>query len=242
MISFDWNQLQISKSELERVFEPSIIDEWAIAFSSALYLKQNKANKVLLLTSSSFSFISLVLLFPINLIVLRQLESVSDSNLGLILILLVTTSESILLLVIFSFYLYQKAKRLKFITILLKKVEQYNQLINSFNLLANISSIANSPYAHYKSTIELKSVFNSTKNTLLESIKLESFIYRHQTREIPGDYSHNPLQLLANFEDNLARVPFEETERNMEYRQLLEDAVNLALSVQQEMRKIWNQR
>ena len=242
MTSSDWNQLQISNAELEQVFEPSIIDEWAIAFSSALYLKHTKANKALLLIIGSFLFISLLLLFPINLIILRQLGLVNNSNLGLILIILVITCESILLLIIFGFHLYQKAKRLKFIAILLKKAEQYNQLINSFNLLANISSIANSRNAHSESSIELKSVFNSTKNTLLESIRLENFLYRHQTREIPDNYSHNPLQLLAHLEDNLASLPIEETERNTEYKQLLEDAVNLGLSVQQQMRKIWNQR
>ena len=241
MISSDWNQLQISKAELERVFEPSIIDEWAIAFGSVLYFKQNKASKSLLLAIGSFFFISLLLLFPINLIILRQLELVNN-NLGLILVLLISTCVSILLLIISSFYLYKKAKKLKRITTLLEKVKQYNQLINSFNLLANISSIANSTNTSSKNTIELKSVFNLTKNTLLESIKLENFLYRHQTWEIPNDYSHSPLQLLAHFEDNLASLSFEQTERNTEYKQLLEDAIDLGLSVQQEMRKICHLR
>ena len=240
MISSDWNQLQISKVELEQVFDLSIIDEWAIAFSSVLYLKQ-RADRLVLITCSLL-FVSLLLFFPINLIILRQFGSIDNSNIGLILVLLLSICVSILFLIAFYFYLYKKAKRIKHYTILLKKVKQYNQLINSFNLLETISSNTNSRNAHIKSTIELKSVFNLTKNTLLESIRIENFLYRHQTRKIPNDYSHNPLQLLAHLEDNLASLPFEETERNAEYRQLLEEAVNLGLSVQQEMRKIWNQR
>ena len=242
MISSDWNQLQISKAELERVFEVNIIDEWAIAFGSVLYFKQSQASKALLLAIGSFLFISLLLFFPVNLIVLRQLKLVDNSSIGLMLVLLISTCVSMLLLIFSSFYLYKKAKKLKRITTLLEKVKQYNQLINSFNLLANISSIANSTNTSSKNTVELKSVFNLTKNTLLESIKLENFLYRHQTWEIPNDYSHSPLQLLAHFEDNLASLSFEQTERNTEYKQLLEDAIDLGLSVQQEMRKICHLR
>ena len=241
MISSDWNQLQITKAELERVFEPNIIDELAIAFSSVLYFKHSRDSNGLLLATGSFFFISLLLLFPVNLIVLRQLGLVNN-NFGLILVLLLSTCISILLLIVSSLYLYRKAKKIKRLTTLLNKVKQYNQIINSFNLLANISSIANSKNTSYKNTIELKSVLNLTKNTLLESIKLENFLYRHQTWEIPNDYSYNPLQLLAYFEDNLASLSFEETERNTEYKQLLEDAVDLSLSVRQEMRKICHLR
>ena len=242
MISSDWNQLQISKAELEEVFEPSIIDEWAIAFASALYFKQNQASKTLLSMIGSFFFISLLLLFPVNLIVLRQLELADNSSIGLTLILLISIFVSMLLLIISSFHLYKKAKKLKPLITLLEKVKQYNQLINSFSLLADINSIAKSKNAHLENTIKLKSIFNLTKNTLIESIKLENFIYRHQNRSIPGNYNYNPLQLLADFEESLASLPIEATERNTEYRQLFEDAVNLSLSVQQEMRQIWHLR
>ena len=242
MISPDWNQKQISQAELEEAFEPNIIDEWAIAFSSALYFKSSKVRGKLLLNSGIFIFVGLLFLFPIVLIPSRSLKLFANSSIGFILILLICILILILLLIAFYWYLYKQAKRAKNLTALVNKVEQYNQLISRLSLLANIREIASSKAdINSANTTELKSILNSTKNSLLESIKLESYIYRHYKHKDASNYPCNPQQLLAQLEDDLASILLSK-EQNTEYQQLLENAVDIGLSVQQEMRKIWNLR
>lgn len=240
MTSADWNQLQISQAELDSIFEPNTIDELAIALSLVLYRRQKQAKPRLLLTIGSFLFLSVLFWFPIVLIVLRQFGLIANSNLGLIWILLVSTCISILMLAIFSFYLHQLAKKARSIAILLHKAQKYNQLIDSFNLLANLDSLSCSlKESSSQSIVELQSIFNSTRSALLESIKLESFVYRQRHQQL--DDAYHPQQLMTNLEDNLAHLSVEET-RSTEYQQLLAEAVDLGLSMQQEMRKIWHLR
>ena len=86
---------------------------------------------------------------------------------------------------------------------------------------------------------ELKTALNLTKNSLLKSIELETFLDHHQIKSNYASVSFkNRYQLLANLEHNLINLSLPETDSHQEYQQLLNEAVNIGLSVHQEMRKI----
>ena len=232
----DWDKLKINQAELDLIFEPNIISSWAIALGRIFILRRTRYWKTFLLTESSLLFLSLLFFFPVNLIFFRKLGWLDNNTNSFIIVFTVTVSLSLLTLIILNYYLEQKAKRLKLLIQLLEKVDGYNQLINNFKLLSKIESINNTNNdRNSRSITELKAVLSLTKSSLLKSIEVESFIY-HRSRDRQLVY-YDRARLLADLENDLANLFIPEINSGLEY-QLLNEAVNLGLSIHQEIRKI----
>lgn len=142
---------------------------------------------------------------------------------------------------------------------MLIKVKQYNQLISSFQLLADLNRFSKykSPeHLHetkipadnrwsassIKSITELQAALNLTKHGILKSIELENYLYSHRDAGSSTAFPHNPAQLLADLENNLAAIISSEIERDLEYQQLLNEAIELGTSLHQEIQQFWTRR
>ena len=243
----DWEELKISQIELDRVFEPNLITSWAIALGRVLLLRQKKQLRSLLFAEVSLIFISLIPCFSLNLLVLRKSNLIANNSSGFGILLFSTAMLSILFLISFNYILWQKAKKAKFIVKLLAKVENYNNLVDSFYLISNVSHLASKNITNQnienpnssKSFSELKNTLQLTKDSLLNSIELETFLYNKQIKpDKCSVYNVNRYQLLASLENNLIDLTSTEIDSNQEYQELLNEAVDLGLSVHQEIRKI----
>ena len=103
-------------------------------------------------------------------------------------------------------FLWQKAKKSKLISKLLEKVSGYNNLINDFRLLSNIDFLVHKKENLQKNTgvlsldsiDQLKSTLQLTKNTLLNSIALETFIYNNQQNK-QNNYRFHKLKNFFKF-------------------------------------------
>ena len=248
-MSPDWENLKISQTELDDIFEPNVVSSWAIALSRVSILRLPQYRQSLFLMECSWLLISWLFLFPINLIVFRKLNLLASNHRGLLLILLSTGVISVIFLLILNYYLWQKAKDFKILAKLCQKVISYNHLINNFQLLSNINQIATTKQPHVindyaiDSLLELKKVFLLTKNSLLNSIELESYIHQQQTSSNLTALSPNyRYQLLLNLEDDLINLSLAELDLDTQYQELIHEAVDLGLSVHLAMRKIKNNR
>ncbi len=263
-MSLDWDKLKISQAELDKIVELNIISTWAMVLSRVFLLRQGEYRQSLIFTESSFLFIGLLFFFPINLITFRKLGLLNNNSSGFILVIVSTFILSSFFLTIFNYYLWQKAKKIKTLAKLVAKVDKYNDLISNFQILANLNLITNDNSRFNSQTLtekskseitpsllqdgviseswsisELKTALNLTKNSLLKSIELETFLDHHQIKSNYASVSFkNRYQLLANLEHNLINLSLPETDSHQEYQQLLNEAVNIGLSVHQEMRKI----
>lgn len=241
---FDWEELKINRYELEKIFEPNLITSWAIALSGVLLLRYQKYNRSLLNLECSLLFISLLFCFPINLMFLRKLDLIVNSTSGLWIVIVNTIILSFVSLLAFNYYLWQKAKKLKLLAKLLKKVSDYNNLIDDIQVLANIDRLANksmfSNTEKNRNTDKFTTILELTKNSILNSIELEKLIYnRRETNE--NSFSTLTLdryRLLARLENNLVNVTLPEIDSNRDYREILNEAIDLGLSVHQEIAKI----
>ncbi|MEM8723096.1 MAG: hypothetical protein AAGE84_28065 [Cyanobacteria bacterium P01_G01_bin.39] len=245
-MSQSWQELKISKADIEQVFEPTLICSWAIALATGLMLRQSQSWQSILKIEGLCLFISLVFNFPLVLIASRNLEFISNNIQGFIVSLAVAFSLSSLYLVILNYYLWHKAKQLKLLSSLLIKVNKYNRLIASFQLLTDINYLSdhskNNSVANRQSLTEFRTALNSTRTSLLGSIELESYLYFHQETYANSTTPYNPAQLLADLENNLAATVAPETERDLEYQQLYDEAIDLGVSLHQEIHKFWIQR
>ena len=241
----DWDELKISQAELERILDTSIVFSWAIAFTRILILRQSQYWQSFLFTQSTFLFLNLFFFFPINLIVCRELGWLDNNTTGLITVSIVTLFLSFISIIVYNCYLWQKAKKLKLLSNLLTKVERYNQLINNFSFIANVSLLSNESSSDSLSVTEFKTALNLTKNSLLKSIELENFIYHYRRnksdyRHTLGDristtfYSYD--RLLADLEDDLTTWSSLEIDCTQQDRYLLDEAIDLGLSVHREVR------
>lgn len=238
-MSLDWVELKINQAEIDRLFEPNIVCSWAIALGRSLILRQSQYWKPFLLTESSLLFLSLLFFFPINLIICRKLGWLDSNTTGLVAVSIATVSLSFLTLIVLNYYLWQKIKKLKLLTKLLGKVDRYNQLINNFKVLSNIKFLSNTDNDRNSPSIsELKIALNLTKSSLLKSIEIESFVYQQSKGHYPSASFYSRDRLLANLEDDLANTFLPEISSASEYQDLLNEAVDLGLSVHQEIRKI----
>lgn len=236
-MSESWESLYIDQAELEELLNFDLLSTWALDISRVVFLCQKRYRQSLLFTEGCSLFLVFLLLFPINLILFRKLGWLSNNTNGLILVLASTAFLSIFMVLILNYYLWVKAKQVKIFAVILEKVKQYNDLIEHLKLVAELDSIASQDKNstidnnNFQSAIELKTALALTKNSLIRSIELEKIINRDRY------LANNRYQLLANLETNLVNlVSFPETDSN-NYQQLLSEAIEIGLSVHQEIRK-----
>ena len=86
-----WNELSISQRELEQVYEPSLICNWAIALATGLILCQPQSWQPIFKLEISCLFISLIFNYPLVLIVGRNWELVNNNIQGLVIILAIAS-------------------------------------------------------------------------------------------------------------------------------------------------------
>ena len=234
----DWDKLKISQAELDRVLNIGIVFNWAIAFTRILILRQSQYWQSFILTQSTFLFLNLLFFFPINLIVFRKLGWLDNNATGLITVSIATAIWSFISTIVCNYYLWQKAKKLKLLSKLLTKVERYNQLIDNFGFITNVSLLNNTGSNNSLSLTKFRTALNLTKNSLLKSIELESFVYRYQQNTLRHRTfkSDNYEGLLADLEDDLITWSSLEIDCT-QHRHLLDEAIDLGLSVHQEVKK-----
>ena len=245
-MKFDWEELKVNKDELDNVFEPDLITSWAIALSGVLLLRYKKYDRLLLKIECSLLFISLLFCFPINLLLLRKLDLIVNNISGLSIVIVNTIILSFLSLLAFNCYLWQKAKKLKLLVKLLEKISDYNNLIGDIQILANIDRLASKNIStnpeQEQNLDEFFTILNLTRNSLLNSIELENFIYdrREINKNSLSTLALDRDRLLARLENNLADVTVSEIDSDRDYREILNEAIDLGLSVHQEIRKVGN--
>jgi hypothetical protein len=231
-MSVNWQELEISQAELEELINFDLLSSWAIDLSRVLLLKLKTYRRSLLLTEGCSLFSISLFVFPINLIIFRNFNWLSNNTSGLILVLATTALVSISILLYLNYYLWLKAKRLKVFAILLEKVKQYNDLINNLKLVTELNSLnSDRMNSEQQEIVELKTALSLTKNSLIKSIELEKVINRDR------HIANNRYQLLANLESGLVNLNLLSQNNSHDYQQLLSEAIELGLSVHQEIRK-----
>ena len=80
--SVKWDKTPISQAELDSLLPLNIFDNGAIEICRVLILRNQKYFRPLLITETAILFVEIVLLFPLNLIIFRNLELTSNNSYG----------------------------------------------------------------------------------------------------------------------------------------------------------------
>lgn len=244
--------MTILQSELDNLFLLNILDNLAIEICRVLILNKKKYFYPLLIIEAAILFLEIVLLFPLNLIIFRNLGIASNNAYGLILMFLFSSIIASGTLLFLNYLLWRKAKRLKTIAIILEKVEDFNCLINTFKTLTELSYLndrttQNSDLSSIKTNIfnfnlpknssesfsEIEEILLITRASLVQSIQIHNALYLNKSHR--GDV----YKLFTNLENKLiyfASLPPENT--SQKYQQTLIEIINLGLTVHQEANRI----
>ncbi|VEP12105.1 conserved hypothetical protein [Hyella patelloides LEGE 07179] len=229
-----WDGLQIKSTELERVLQFGFFDSLALEMTNVLILRYHKNKLSFFLSEAALGFLGILFLVPINLLILQKWLLYSNQLQGFIIIIGISIILSLALLLGLNLYLWQQAKQLKSIATTLNKIDDYNRLINNFQLLTKFNTLSTvTTQDNSESSSEITTALQTTKDSLLNSLELEKFVLCNQELQ-----SQDRYQLLNNLEDDLVQLMSLSSQQNeTEYQQLLAEAIQIGLTVHQEVRK-----
>lgn len=234
-ITVNWDKLQITQIELDRILDLNLWSNWSIDLNRLLRFGKRKYLKSILITELSILFLGLLLFFPINLIIFRKLSLLSNNVNGFLIIVAIALLLDLLLLLLLNYYLWHTAKRFKSLALILEKINDYNYLINNLQLITQFNSLNSDRVSepnYFKLASEIETALTITKDSLIKSIEIEKFLLdHHQIRR-------DSYQLLNSLEENLIEfISLPHNNFTNEYQQTLSEIIEIGLSVHQEVRK-----
>ena len=226
--------LKINRLEIEQILQLNFFNSIALEMTDILILRQSKQKLSFLVTEAVILFLGILFLVPINLLIFQRWLLYSNQLQGFAIVIIGSAILSLGILLCLNFFLWQRAKKFKNIAIVLNKIEDYNRSIQNLQLITKLNTLSTVDCKNkHQSASEITTALKLTKDSLLKSLEIENFILENQQLKLQERY-----QLLNNLEDDLVRfmsLPNEQS--NIEYQQLLTEAIQLGLSVHQEMRK-----
>lgn len=228
------NLIKIARSEIEQIQELNFFDSFALEMTNILILQQSKQKLSFLTTEAMIWLLGILFLVPINLLVFQKWLLYSNQFRGFAIVISLSAIFSCGILLCLNFFLWQRAKKLKNIAIILNKIERYNSLIQNLQLITRLNTLSGVVVENNgRSASEITTALQLTKDSLLKSLEIENFVLENQQLKIQERY-----QLFNNLEEDLVQfmsLPNEES--NIEYQQLLIETIQIGLSVHQEVRK-----
>lgn len=234
----DLEDLQVKEEELENLVDLNVLNALAVDLYQALICKNpQKAASVLL---SNLILFGLLLIFamPLSLLAIRRLGVLPEDVAGINRTLAMLLGICLFSMVIFNLYLWQQAKKLKVLAELLNDVEQYNKIIYAINLVDQLEFARSSTREInlLNNREEVIEILRVIKESLINALRVEAIVRKHQK------FIDKRYEALANLENNLTDLmSFDISNQASEYSRLLNDALQVGMSVHKEVRALQHQ-
>lgn len=235
----DLGELRITAAEIEDLADLSPSNIFAIDAYRAFILRRPKAVISVVLTELFALGLILIFVLPISFVVLRNSGSLTEDTMGITRLFTIILGLSLLGVVIWNVYLWKQAKQLKSLVRLLDEVDNYNGAIKALTLIDELESVGHSTTQlnRFNAREEVVEVLKVTKESLISALRVERILRKHEN-SIESRY-----ELLANLGNNLnTLMSFDMSDRASEYGRLLNDSLQIGLSVHKEMRKLQHQK
>lgn len=214
---------KISSDALEDLLDLNIVSVITVDFYRALILKNRKKLLAIIFTEIFLLLLSAIFVLPIILLFSRASEVIAQNVLTIIL------GICLFAIAICNFFLWRQAKQNQYLAKLIEKVEKYNTVVDAIIFLDKLEHSQESIH-HLK---EIVALLGTTKNSLINSLKVAVLVIK-QKRSVSSSY-----QLLIDLENNLnSLMTFDIHSQASEYRQLLNNALEIGISVHKEVRNL----
>jgi hypothetical protein len=142
-----------------------------------------------------------------------------------------------LLLTFGNVYLWKQCQKVKSLARLMDEVDKYNGVIQAITLVDELELVGNSTTQlnHLSNRQEVVEALKVTKESLISALRVQRILRRHKS------FIGSRYELLANLENNLnTLMSFEVSNHASEYGRLLNESLQIGMSVHKEVRKLQN--
>lgn len=225
------DKLKIASEELDNLVDLDIISAIAVDAYGALFLKNYR--KIIALLVNELFVILLVLIVTLPAIIL-WLRSVGHTSLSLVWLLLLILGSSFAAIFGINYYFWQQVKKIGNLAKLLDDIDKYNQVIQNIEMLHNLEAARKKSFAQEPSDRKvIIEALKKIKANLLAALKVEKIIRKNQ------QIGFNQYELLSQIEDNFTDLLLiEHSHDSDQYEQLLDEALQISISVQKEVKKL----
>ena len=235
MIQADLDELRISEKDLEDLSGIALSDGFVADFYRPAALRDAKKLFALLLNELLIFCVTLVVSLPIALLANQHTVGFSDTEI-LVRVLQITLGLSLAITVAWNVYKWVKAKPLQTLVGLLDEVEKYQEVIKALDIIDRLTAAGNLQ-ANLINRADAIEALQITKKSLVCALQTERIMRENK------DFIDRRYELFANIESNLAALmAVNVSDRATEYGRLLNEALEIGMSVHKEVRKLQNER
>jgi hypothetical protein len=221
--------LRITSSQLEKLTGLDISDVFmGGAFRPSLF---RSSHRLISFLFTEIFTLALILIFclPIGLVVGRGLGILTGDSNNTVAFLIVMGSISLLLFAGWNLYLWQQGQQLKTLAHLLDQVDKHNDMIQAVQVLDELGIVPNST-VNLLDREEVLKALTATRESLMNALMTEKILRKHQ------HFIARRQELFTTIETNLATLQTLQIDAQAnEYSQLLNEAMQIGLSIRQEM-------
>ncbi len=233
MIQADLDELRISEKELEDLSGIALSDGFVADFYRPAALRDPKKLFALLLNELLIFCVTLVVSLPIALLTNQHTVGLSDTEI-LVRVLQITLGLSLAIAVAWNVYKWVKAKPLQTLAGLLDEVEKYQEVIKALDIIDRLTAAGNLQ-ANLINRADAIEALQITRESLVCALRTERIMRENK------DFIDRRYELFANIESNLAALmAVNVSDRATEYGRLLNEALEIGMSVHKEVRKLQN--
>ncbi|MEG4497646.1 hypothetical protein QUB05_09705 [Microcoleus sp. F10-C6] len=236
MIQGDLDELRIPEKELEDLSGIALSDGFAADFYRPAALRDGKKLFALFLHELLIFCVTLVVSLPVALLVNKhQVGSFSEAEI-FVRVLQITLGLSLAITVAWNVYRWVKAKPLATLAGLLDEVEKYHEVIQALDIIDRLTAAGNLQ-ANLINRGDAIEALKITRESLVCALKTERILRENQK------FIGRRYELFTNIESNLAALmAVDVSDRATEYGRLLNEALEIGMSVHKEVRKWQNGR
>ncbi|MBD1810377.1 hypothetical protein NDA07_20345 [Microcoleus vaginatus DQ-U2] len=234
MIQADLDELKIPEKELEDLSGIALSDGFAGDFYRPAALRDGKKLFSLLLNELLIFCLTLVVSLPIALLANKHNVGLFSEAEIFVRVLQITLGLSLAITVAWNVYKWVKAKPLATLAGLLDEVEKYHEVIQALDIIDRITAAGNLQANLIKRGDAIEAL-KITRESLVCALKTERILRENQ------QFIGRRYELFANIESNLAALmAVDVSDRATEYGRLLNEALEIGMSVHKEVRKLQN--
>lgn len=221
----DLADLQITEKEVESLS--------GLAWEEALVGNFYSGGGVRLLPKQLLAFaLTLIISLPLALILTKNSSYGPEDYRAIAQLLSITLGLSLSITLGWNIYMWRKAKPLKTLARLLDEVDKFASVIKAVDIIDKLTAAGNME-ANLINREDVMDGLRVTRDSLTSALQTERIIRENQ------DFISSHYQLFANLENQLAALmALEVSNQASEYGRLLNEALEIGMSVQREMRKL----
>ncbi|CBN56092.1 MULTISPECIES: hypothetical protein [Kamptonema] len=236
----DLEELRITEKEVEELSGVTLSDvvmgnlyRTSVLRESLIGKKRRNRQQLASFIFNEVLIFGLTLIFsvPITLLIAKNTTSVPDTQ-AFFQFLQLTLVLSILLSCGWNIYMWLKAKPLAALANLADEVEKYNEVIKAVDIIDKLTAVGNLPLNLINRDDAIKAL-NVTRDSLICALRTEKILRDNQ------EFIGRRYELFVNIENNLtALMAFDVNNQASEYGRLLNEALEIGMSVHKEVRKL----